>query len=96
MTQDVTRHEPVQGLMDPPPVAPPANHGRTLAGWTLFFVVAAGAVVVAIGAVLNNWNVIIAGGIVIAAGLIVSLVLRGLGHGQPKTHRPTPSLTDPH
>lgn len=95
MTQDVTRHEPVQGPMDPPPLTPPANHGRTVAGWTLFFVVALGAVVVGVGAVLDNWSVIVAGIIVIGAGLVLSLVLRGLGHGQPKVHRPTPSLTDP-
>ncbi|MPV49920.1 hypothetical protein GCG21_07860 [Pseudactinotalea sp. HY160] len=95
MTQDVTRREPVQPLMDPPPVAPYANHGRTVAGWALFWIVAAGAIVIAIGAVSDHWGVIFGGAVVIAVGLIVSLVLRGLGHGQPKTSRPVPSLTDP-
>lgn len=76
---------------EPPSHAPHSNHGGTPAGWTLMGVSAVGAVIVAIGIILQANPVILAGVIVLVAGAVVSLVLRGLGMGQPSQ----PTSPDP-
>lgn len=61
---------------------PPANHGRTGAGWTLFVGVAIGALVAGVGFVLLQVPVIIAGAAVAVLGLVASAILRAAGFGQ--------------
>ncbi|WP_434080720.1 HGxxPAAW family protein [Sanguibacter sp. Z1732] len=76
---------------EPPSHAPHANHGGTPAGWALMGVSAVGAVIVAIGIILPSNPVILAGVIVLVVGAVISLVLRGLGMGQPsQPARPDP------
>ncbi|WP_222847989.1 HGxxPAAW family protein [Ruania zhangjianzhongii] len=61
---------------------PPANHGRTGAGWTLFAGGALGALIVAIGFILPSMPLIYAGIAVAVVGVIASIVLRAAGYGQ--------------
>ncbi len=92
MSQEIT--DPVTSLMDPPSEAPQMNHGRTLAGWFLFWAVCVGVLIIAAGAIAYNWTIIWAGAAVVAAGVIISVVLRVMGHGQPVKGRQTPSVED--
>lgn len=65
-----------------PPVAPPANHGRTVAAWTTTVVVVLGALLAAVGTLLA-WVWLFWVGIAVAlAGGVVGLVLRAAGLGQ--------------
>ena len=61
---------------------PPANHGRTGAGWTLFAGGVVGALTVGIGFILVLMPLIYAGIAVAAVGVIASLILRAAGYGQ--------------
>ena len=61
---------------------PPANHGRTGAGWTLFAGGVVGALVVAIGFILPSMPLIYAGIAVAVVGVIASIILRAAGYGQ--------------
>ena len=61
---------------------PPANHGRTGAGWTLFAGGVIGALVVAVGFILPSMSLIYAGIAVVVVGMIASIVLRAAGYGQ--------------
>lgn len=85
---------PVTNLMDPPSKAPQMNHGRTLAGWFLFWAACVGVLIVAFGAIRYNWAIIAAGVGVAVAGLVVSAVLRLMGHGQPRSGAQTPTVED--
>ena len=67
----------------PPTSAAHANHGGTPAAWTLMTLAAIGAVVVAVGLILSSREATIAGIVIILIGVVVSLVLRGMGKGQP-------------
>lgn len=70
-----------------PPVAPPTNHGRTVAGWTTTVVVVLGVLLAAVGTLLA-WVWLFWVGIAVAlAGGVVGLVLRAAGLGQGG-HRP--------
>lgn len=66
-----------------PPSAAPTNHGHTAASWALTLIVLAGVVITAVGIVLAQSAIWIAGLVTIAVGLVAGAVLRGLGHGQP-------------
>lgn len=80
--------ETALGAGTPPPSAPPANEGRTVAAWTTTAVVVLGAIVVAVGMVLATpWLAWTGGGVAIL-GLVVGGVLSALGYGQPH-RRPT-------
>ncbi len=92
MSQEIT--DPVTSLMDPPSEAPQMNHGRTLAGWFLFWATSVGVLIIAAGAIAYNWTIIWAGAAVVAAGVIISVVLRVMGHGQPVKRRQAPSVED--
>lgn len=81
-------------VMVPPSQAPQMNHGRTVAGWALFWAASLGMLVVAIGAILFNTAVIIAGVVIVIVGLVLSGVLRMMGHGQPVTKRAAPTVED--
>jgi len=72
---------------DLPPAAPFANEGKTVAGWTLTWGVALGALVLAIGLVMWESWVMIAGGAIILLTLIVSQIMRAMGLGQRRRPR---------
>lgn len=71
-----------------PVSAPPANHGRTGAGWTLFVGGAVGAIIAGIGFILLLLPLIIAGAAVAVVGIIASAILRAAGFGQVERIRP--------
>lgn len=66
----------------PPVHVPPANHGKTVAAWTLIWLVMVGAVATALGVVLDSVPLLAVGIGVIAVGLVAGWVLRLLGFGQ--------------
>ena len=71
-----------------PPVAPPRNHGHTVAAWVAMTSVMVGATVVAVGFVVPaSWLVWTGVGVVVL-GLLVGGVLRKAGLGQPEPSRP--------
>lgn len=78
-----TIEEPV-GL---PAMAAHTNEGKTIAGWTLMWVVGLGALIVAVGMPMGSTPLMIAGVAVAVLGLVASAILRAMGHGQPRTPR---------
>lgn len=86
--QSVVVHQMQGGdPVEEPVVLPDAAHineGKTLAGWTLTYVCAAGALLVALGMILSLMALIIAGVAVVVVGLVLGAVLRAMGHGQPR------------
>ncbi|MDO5495217.1 MAG: HGxxPAAW family protein [bacterium] len=66
-----------------PRAAAPVNHGRTVASWTLVWIVVAGVVIAGIGFAIPHMPVLIAGLVILLAGIVAGLVMRGLGMGQP-------------
>ncbi|TDE90453.1 hypothetical protein EXU48_18130 [Occultella glacieicola] len=64
------------------PAAPPSNHGRTVAGWTLFWAGVVGSLVVGVAFILQNVTLGVIGGVVIVAGCVASAILRAVGYGQ--------------
>lgn len=92
MSQQISA--PVPSPMDPPAAPPEMNHGRTLAGWFLFWVASLGVLISGFGAVQYNWVTIGVGAAVIVIGLVASGVLRLMGHGQPKTKSEPPTVED--
>lgn len=76
--------EPVEEPVVLPDAAPHANEGKTVAGWTLMYVVGLGATLVALGMVLSLAVLLWVGVGVIVLGLVASAILRALGHGQPR------------
>lgn len=88
------RPTPKNELMDPPSTAAPSNHGRTVAGWFLFWAASVAALIGAVGAVLYNMVLIgLAIGVAVLA-LVISGALRLMGRGQPVPPRTTPSVED--
>lgn len=85
VVRQVEGAEPVEEPLGLPDQAPNSNEGKTLAGWTLMYVVGLGALLVALGMVLATSPLLWAGVAVIVLGLIASATLRALGHGQPRT-----------
>lgn len=92
MSQEISA--PVPELMDPPAEPPQMNHGRTFAGWFLFWIGSLGMLIVAIGAIQYNWTTIWVGAAISVVGLIGSGVLRVMGHGQPRKDAPAPTVED--
>ncbi|GAA1636459.1 HGxxPAAW family protein [Georgenia ruanii] len=68
-----------------PPAAPFANHGRTKAAWVLMWCVCLGFLVTGLGLMLSNQVVVIVGVVLTVGGAVLSLVMRGMGLGQPAT-----------
>lgn len=67
----------------PPVAAPPANHGHTTAAWVTVSLVVVGALVAAAAVVAaQGWLFWLGIGVVVV-GVVVGLVLRALGLGQP-------------
>lgn len=67
------------------PSAPPHhNEGKTVAGWAFMYIVAIGAMLVAIGMVISSTPLLVSGIGVAVVGAVISLILRALGHGQPR------------
>ncbi len=85
---------PDNRLMNPPSTPPQSNHGRTVAGWFLFWATCIGVVVIAVGAVQFNKVTIGIGAGVVLLGLVVSVVLRLMGFGQPTSKRDAPTVED--
>lgn len=71
-----------------PEVAPPTNHGHTTAAWVTVSVVLVGAVVAAAAVVAAMPWLFWAGIAVIVVGVVLGLVLRALGLGQPEPSGP--------
>ena len=67
-----------------PPVAPPRNHGHTVAAWVAMSAVMLGATVVAAGFVVPAMWLVWTGAVVIVVGLLLGWVLRKAGLGQPE------------
>ena len=68
-----------------PPMAPYRNHGKTVAGWALFWALVVASSVIALGFVIPSKTVIIIGGVLVVVGLILGQTLRAMGMGQPRT-----------
>lgn len=66
-----------------PPAAPFANHGRTKAAWVVMWGVCLGFLVTGLGLMLSNQVVVIVGIVLAVGALVLSLVMRGMGLGQP-------------
>ncbi len=73
-----------------PPAPPPGNYGRTTAAWTTVAIVIVGALASAVGIVVGQAWLCWAGLGVVVVGLVVGLVLRRLGLGQPGPVTPAP------
>ncbi|WP_246260660.1 HGxxPAAW family protein [Cellulomonas taurus] len=72
-----------------PPVAPPTNHGRTVAAWTVTYVVVAGFLVAALAMIFSLvWLFWVGMGAAIA-GVVAGIVLRAAGFGQGGKHTPS-------
>lgn len=76
-----------------PPVAPPTNHGHTVAAWVAMAGVMLGATIVAVGFVVPALWLVWTGAGVIAVALVLGGVLRKAGLGQPQP-APTPRASD--
>ncbi|WP_022916457.1 HGxxPAAW family protein [Ruania albidiflava] len=61
---------------------PPANHGRTGAGWTLFVGGAIAALLVGAGMIVPSMTLVYTGIAVAVVGIVASIVLRAAGYGQ--------------
>lgn len=84
----IKRHVDGEVIEEPvglPEMAAHHNEGKTIAGWTLLWVVGFGALLVAIGMPTEMSGLMIAGIAVIVLGLVASAILRAMGHGQPRT-----------
>lgn len=68
---------------DPPNAAPASNHGKTAAGWALFWSTIAGALCIAFAITLWQPWLAIVGGVLIVLGLIAAKIMRHMGLGQP-------------
>jgi ATP/ADP translocase len=66
-----------------PPAAPHHNEGKTVASWTAMAGVTIGALICALAVVFASAVLFVVGLVVIAVSLIVGLVLRRMGLGQP-------------
>lgn len=92
MSQEISTSGPE--LMGPPAESPQMNHGRTIAGWFLFWVASVGALVAGVGVAMWNAVPVIIGAVIMAIGIIGSLVLRAMGYGQPVKKGPAPTVED--
>ena len=60
------------------------HHGRSPAAWAGSATAAVGFTLAAIGSVLGpNWPAVIAGGVIVVLGLLVTMVMKAMGYGQP-------------
>ena len=66
-----------------PAGSPFGNHGKTPASWALVWGVCLGLVVVGLGLMMWEMWVVGAGAVVVVISLLASLVMRGMGMGQP-------------
>jgi hypothetical protein len=68
-----------------PPAVPPTNHGHTTAAWTAMIGIMLGVAVGAVGMLPQVPDALVwVGAVIVAASLVLGLVLRNLGFGQPK------------
>jgi hypothetical protein len=71
-----------------PAAAPYSNHGRTKAAWVLMWGVCLGFLVAGVGLVINSTMIAIVGAAIVAVALVLSVVMRGMGLGQPAARAP--------
>ncbi|MFD6133831.1 HGxxPAAW family protein [Isoptericola sp. NPDC056618] len=68
-----------------PPAVPPTNHGHTTAAWTAMIGIMLGVAVGAVGMLPPVPDAVVwVGAVIVAASLVLGLVLRNMGLGQPK------------
>ena len=77
-----------------PKVAPPTNHGRTIAAWVTVSVVMFGGVVSAAGILAAKPWLFWVGLAVIGVGLVVGRLLKVLGLGQTESSGPARGSTE--
>lgn len=87
VTRQVQASVPERETVVLPDAAPHSNHGRTLAGWTLTWVVVLGSAVVSVGMVVPSMTTVWIGVGVVVLGIALGAILRALGHGQPRVTR---------
>jgi hypothetical protein len=66
-----------------PAAAPYSNHGRTKAAWVLMWGVCLGVLVAGVGLILADNMVALVGAAVVVVAIVLSVVMRGMGLGQP-------------
>ncbi|KAE8765446.1 HGxxPAAW family protein [Georgenia thermotolerans] len=66
-----------------PPASPFANHGRTKAAWVLMWGVCLGFLLAGLGLMMSNQVVVIVGVVVTVGSVVLSVIMRGMGMGQP-------------
>ncbi|ACZ30528.1 hypothetical protein Xcel_1498 [Xylanimonas cellulosilytica DSM 15894] len=71
-----------------PDAAPFHNEGKTLASWVAMIGVTVGAIIAAGGFLAPTLWLIVVGAVIVVGSLIAGVVLRGLGHGQPRPAAP--------
>ena len=71
-----------------PPAAPFSNHGRTKAAWVMMWGVCLGFLVAGVGLILADNLVALVGAAVVLVSVILSVVMRGMGLGQPAPRVP--------
>jgi len=67
-----------------PNAVPFENHGKTIAGWVLFWAVCIGGAITGLGLILWEMWVVVVGAAIIVVGIIVSIVMSAVGLGQPR------------
>lgn len=80
--QSVERSRTQSETANLPPSAPPANHGQTVAAWTLVIVVLVGGAVAAAGVLAALVWLFWVGLGVVAVGIVVGKILQMAGYGQ--------------
>ncbi|WP_052436781.1 HGxxPAAW family protein [Georgenia sp. SUBG003] len=71
-----------------PAAAPFSNHGRTKAAWVLMWGVCLGFLAAGVGLIVGSNIVVIAGAAVVVVAIVLSVVMRGMGLGQPAARGP--------
>jgi len=75
-----------------PAAAPHSNHGRTKAAWVLMWGVCLSFLVTGVGLILDRNIVAIVGVAVLVVSIVLSVVMRGMGLGQPAARAPEESV----
>lgn len=88
-------HEASRRDYELPGAAPAQNHGKTIAGWVMFWGVCIGAAVTGLGLILWQLWVLVAGLVILAVGIVASIVVSAVGMGQPRNRDNPPGPGQP-
>lgn len=88
-------HDGAKRDYDLPHAAPFHNEGKTIAGWVMFWAICLGGLVTALGVVLWQLWVVIAGVAVLVLGLVASKVTSAMGMGQERHRDDSPGAGQP-